>query len=128
MITGLVTLDTVDLDDNLILTGVEINPDLGYSIRELLGGPAAIQTDLRDVGAQLSLTALRDGSRKHGQFCQYQIDALKAVSALRQTVTLVHPKGTYSVYILDFVVIESDEREQPHVNKKWHGSIILQEA
>lgn len=128
MITGNVSLGPVQLDDNLVLTGIEINADTAYSVRELLGGPAVIQMDARDVGAQIAVTAIRDGSRRQGQFCQYQIDELKSVAKLRQPVSLVHPKGMYSVYILDFVVIETDEREAPQPNKKYHGSIICQEV
>lgn len=128
MITGLVTLGGVSLDDNLVLSGIEQNADSAYSVRELLGGPVVIQMDARSVGAELSLISPFNGSSRQGQYCQYQIDQLKAIAKLLQPVSLVHPRGTFTVYILDFDVTEREQNEEPHINKKYHGVITLQEA
>lgn len=124
----MITLAGYKLNDNLHLIGLETNPDLSYSVRELLGGPAAIQIDSRDVGASLALTARDDGTSRMGEFCKSQIDALKTVAKLLQPVELVHPNGTYTVYILRFNVKQSDEKEIPGPNKKFHGEILLQEV
>lgn len=128
MITGAISLGGIQLDDNLILTGLETNPDIAFSVRDLLGGPNVIQIDSRDAGASLNLTAIHDGTRRQGQFCKHQIDSLKVLSKAGSPVELVHPAGTFSVYILLFDINETDEREAPQPNKKFNGSIILQEV
>lgn len=106
--------------------GFETNGDVSYSVRELLGGPGVIQIEPRSVPASLRLIARNDGSSRMGRFCSYQIDALKLISGLGRTVPLVHPRGSYNVFILEFPVQQSDEREMSDPNKKWHGEIILQ--
>lgn len=122
------SLAGIDLDSNLQLIGFETNPDIAYSVRELLGGGAVIQTDQRAVGASLGLLALDDGTIQMGKFCSHQIDSLKTVAAAGQPVVLVHPHGTHTVYILEFDVVQSDRREPPGPNKRFHGTILLQEV
>ena len=123
-----ITLGGVTLNDNLHLIGLENNPDINYSARETLGGNLAIQVHPRSVGARLSLVARHDGSSMMGTFCSSHLDSLKALSALGAAVELVHPAKTTNVYIFEFNVEQSDERETPGPNKKWHGEIILQEV
>lgn len=126
--TGDVILAGVTLHDSLQLIGMETNEDSAYSVRDLLGGPAVIQVDSRETGARLGLTATNDSTRKMGEYCQHEIESLKAAAKLLSPVTLVHPYGTLTVYILEFEVVQSNEREAPHANKKFHGTIYLQEV
>lgn len=107
---------------------METNEDLAYSVRDLLGGPAVIQTDTRDTGARLGLVAVNEKTRKMAEYCQSEIEALKAHAKAKLPVTLVHPYGTITVYILEFEVVQSDEKETPGPNKKFHGTIYLQEV
>ena len=130
MRTGDVVLGGVTLDDSLQLLGMETNEDIAYSVRDLLGGPSVIQVDQRDTGARLGLQAINEGTRKMAEYCQHEIESLKAIAALGQPVPLIHPYSTLalSVFILEFEVIQSDDREAPDPNKKFHGTIYLQEV
>lgn len=131
-VTGIVQVDGNWLDDNLHLTGLENNPDINYSTRTTLGGNLVVQTHPRNVGATIKLIARHDGSSRMGQFCSSHLDALKAVSALGVAVPIVHPAidvaDNVQVYVFEIKVEQSDEREPPGPNKKWHGEIILQEV
>ena len=122
----MITLAGIPLDPNLHLMGFETNGDVSYSVRELLGGPGVIQIEPRSVPAALRLIARNDGSSRMGRYCSYQIDALKIIAGLGKVVPLVHPRGSYNVFILEFPLQQSDEREAPDPNKKWHGDILLQ--
>lgn len=115
----------IPLDDNLHLMGFETNADVSYSVRELLGGPGVVQVEQRSVGAMLRLIARHDGSSRMGKYCSHQIDALKVISATGVPQILEHPRGNYTVFILEFNVDQSDEREAPGPDKKFHGEIIL---
>lgn len=128
MITGLIKLHLTELDDNLILRGPENNAPIAYSVRDLLGGGAVIQVDQRTTGAALTLAAIDEETRRQGRFCQSQIDELRTVASLGQPVELLYHGTTYTVYILEFDVVESDERELRGPNKKYYGSILLQQT
>jgi len=131
-VTGAIQVGTVELDDNLHLMGFETNPPINYSVRYTLGGNKIVQTHPRTSGAELRLIARHDGSSRMGQFCSSHLDSLRALAETGNTYALTHPAvtalgRTVNVKITMFNVEQSDEREPPGPNKKWHGEILLEE-
>jgi len=130
-VTGVIQIDGNWLDDNLHLFGFETSHPINYSVRYTLGGNKVIQTHPRSSGASLRLVARNDGSSRMGQFCSSHLDVLRAVAAAGAAVPIVHPAidpvDNVQVYVLVFNVEQSDEREPPGPNKKWHGEILLEE-
>ena len=127
-VTGLVSIQSVNLDDDLHLFGEHTNPPINYSIKTTLGGNQVVLTHPRTVGASLRLVARNDGSSRMGQFCSSHLDSLRALAETGGTYVLTHRGSTKNVMILEFNVEQSEEREPPGPNKKWHGEIILQEV
>lgn len=129
MITGLVSLAGVDLDDNLQLAGPAQSQPIAYSVRDLLGGNQVVQIDQKGTGTELVLNAIYEGTKRQGQWCQYQIDLLKTASTTGLPQTLNYHGETHQVYILDFsALVETNERELPDPYKKFHGPILLQKT
>jgi hypothetical protein len=131
-VTGIVSINAVSLDDDLHLLGLETNPPISYSIKQTLGGNQVVQTHARTMGASLRLVARHDGSSSMGQFCSSHLDSLRTIAAAGTAVAIIHPAidvaDNVTVFVLEFNVEQSDEREPPGANKKWHGEIILQET
>lgn len=102
------------LSDNLLLRG-------------LRGDPVAVDVQRSDAGVALILVADMEGGRLlalEGYFTASQIDALMAMARLKQPVTLIHPRGTYSWLItgsslepwIDYVEPDPDDYEFGTVN------------
>lgn len=120
------SLAGVDLNPNLYLRGVEDRPPVYSSVRPLLGGNNNIQIIPNLSGTTLELVAT-PGDPRIGQYCQHQLDALAVIAEIGNVVTLVHPRKTAQVYILGFDTEQLEVREPSGPNKKFSGSIILQE-
>jgi len=88
-----ITLGGVTLSDHLVLLGIENAPKVAWSAQRTLGGRQVVQ-----VGP--SLTSGRElALQSENHLTQDMVDSVKELEAAGQAVSLVHPRGTYSVVI-----------------------------
>lgn len=107
--------------EHLVLTGMENAPVVAHSARRTLGGRMVVQAKPIDAGGrQLMLT-----SENH--LTQEDIDELRAVAMLGQTVLLEHARGSFDVLITRIEVEPMWEIADPGSDTLYSGSIYLQE-
>lgn len=125
-----VTLAGITLNDNLYLEGVDDDPPVLSSTRNLLGGNNVVQLQAKLSGPAMRLTSFGPNPRI-GWFCQHQFDSIRTIARAGNAVSLTHDrKGTIQVIILDIVDVEQLDSNIPqsNPNKRFSGSIILQEV
>lgn len=116
----MVSLGPVILSDELILTGLESSVPVIVSSRRTITGRHIVRTDPAPGGRKLSL----DGTH---HFTYAQRDAVVALAALGQPVTLVHHRGTFVVRIIGLQLEPSIKYRDP-IGTDWlSGSILLLE-
>lgn len=87
-----VSLGGIILSDDLTL---DIKPaGVGYSQRRLIGGASVVQADSSSGGRTMILN-----SALH--MTKVQLEQIRTLQALGQTVPLVHHRGSFSVLITD---------------------------
>jgi len=117
-----VSLGGISLSDHLVLDGIETAKHVAMSARRTLGGRMVIQ-----VGA--TLTGGREltlSGKNH--FTLNQINAIKELEKLGQSVQLIHPRGTFVVFVTETPVTPTVSYVDPEGNDWYSGSIILQEG
>lgn len=87
-----VTLGGVALSDHLVLEGLENGARIATSTRRTLGGGSVTQMIGLTGGRTLTLQA-------ENHISLAEIEQVKGLEAAAQAVTLVHPRGTFSVVI-----------------------------
>jgi hypothetical protein len=116
-------LGALSLSDDLVLSGLETAPDIVVSQKRTLSGRSVIQTAPISGGRTLTLSAER-------HYTLAQVQAVKALAALGQPVTLSHHRGTFQV-LITATALEADDASQ-HANPtaaEWYsGDITLLEV
>jgi len=115
-----VTLGGVALSDHLILEGLETSPGVSiFSNRTLGGSMVSVPTQL-DGGRTLTLSG-------ENHFTLGEIEAVKSLEALGQTVTLEHHRGSFSVLITNVDVTPTQYADP--VDDDWlSGTITMIEV
>jgi len=94
-----ISLGGIALNDNLLLTDPSDSPQVAMSVRQTFGVPV-VQKMARSAGKTLVLSSLMEGnSVRGGVFTQMQKEQIAAVRDAGNVVTLVHPRGTFTVVI-----------------------------
>jgi hypothetical protein len=114
-----VTLGGVTLSDHLVIQGIETAPARAFGGQRLMGG--AMHTDVGPAltgGRVLSL-------QSEFHLTQTDVDAIKELEAAGNAVSLVHPRGTFTVYITG-VDVEPDEWlvDPDDADILWYSGII----
>jgi hypothetical protein len=111
------------LSDDLVLSGLETAPDLVVSQKRTLAGRSVIQTAPVSGGRTLTLS-----SERHLTLAQVQ--AIKALAALGQPVTLVHHRGTFQVLITATALDPDDSslHSNPTSAEWYSGDLTLIEV
>lgn len=123
-----VSLGGISLDNNLYLDGVKQDLPVYSSITPLLGGNDVVQITANSGGKNLELIA-RKGPPRIGKFCSHQILAINVLARQMNSVVLIHPEGTFNVYVLRLEdLVEMEEREPISANKAYAGRYILKEV
>jgi hypothetical protein len=118
-----VTLGALTLSDDLVLGGLETAPDLVVNQKRTLSGRSILQTAPISGGRTLTLS-----SERHCTLAQVQ--AIKAMAALRQPVTLVHHRGSFTV-LITATALEPDDgglHSNPTAGEWYSGDITLIEV
>ena len=117
-----ISIGGITLSDHLLLLGIEEAAGVAMSSRRTLGGRMVV-----DVGP--SLTAGRLLSlRGENHFTFSQISSIKSLEALGQAVSLVHPRGTFSVHITGVEVDQTIPYSTPAAADWYSGVINLLEV
>ena len=116
-----ITLGGITLSDHLVLSGLETAKDIVVNQRRSLTGESIIQSGPVSGGRTLTLSG-----DKHWTLAQIQ--AVKALAALGQTVTLVHDRGTFTVLIVTTPVEPVIEYVDPAATDYYSGDITMIEA
>jgi hypothetical protein len=114
------SLGTRTLSDHLILQGIEAAPGVAYSARRTLGGRMVTQLGpTLSAGRELALQ-----SENHLTYAD--VAAIKAIEALGQPVTLVHPRATLTVLIIGVDVIADTDFVNPAASgaAPWYSGTI----
>lgn len=114
----MITLGGLQLSDNLLLKGLRAEP-------------VAVDMQRSDEGVALVLVAPIEGGRLltlDGYFTAAQVDSLMDMARLRQPVTLVHPRGTFSVLITGSSLEDWIEYVEPDPDDYEVGTINLIEV
>lgn len=114
----MISLGGISLSDNLLLKG-------------LRGEPVAVDVQRSEGGVAQVLVAQMEGGRVlglEGYFTAAQVDALMDMAMLRQPVTLVHPRGTFSVLITGSSLEDWIEYVEPDPDDFEVGTINLIEV
>lgn len=115
------TLGGLSLSPDLVLTGLEASPGIIYSQRRTMSGVSVLQTAPVVGGRTLGLN-----SENHLSLTDIQ--AIQALAALGQPVTLVHHRGTFNVLIIGLNVEPVSLIANPD-GTLWHsGEITLLEV
>jgi len=117
----MVSLGSVILSDELLLTGLDSSVPVVVDAKRTLGGRQVVRTDPSPGGRSLSL----DGKN---HFTYDQKDAVQELAALRQAVTLVHHRGTFTVLIVGVQLDPSPKLKDPLGTNWLSGSILLLEV
>jgi len=106
-----VTLGGVILSDHLALLGIENSPGVAWSAQRTLGGAQKIEAGPTLTGGrQLAL-------QSDNHLTLTQIESIKELEALGQSVSLVHHRGTFTVFITgievepDTIIADPDDAE-----------------
>lgn len=94
-----VKIGNIILDDDLRLDGIEEAGDIVVSQYVAFDGSVDLLTMPPATQRQFSLAATPSGSGSVGAFTLAQLQAIKAVAAVGQPVTVAHHRGTFSVII-----------------------------
>jgi hypothetical protein len=118
-----VTLGALTLSDNLVLNGLETAADLVVNQKRTLSGRSILQTAPISGGRTLTLS-----SERHCSLTQVQ--AIKALAALGQPVSLVHHRGTFTVLITNTALEPDDSglHSNPTSAEWYSGDITLIEV
>lgn len=92
------SVDTIELDDNLQLSGVHAISQVSISVHQTFGAPK-VQRCARSGGDTLMLIASEQGNEVHGHFTGAQIEALKTLRDIGNPVLLTHHRGSFQVII-----------------------------
>ena len=115
-----VSLGGIPLSDELVLT--EGQPEIGYSVRPLIGGADWVQIDAANGGRDMVLEGVNHWN--YGQRAQ-----IRALQAQGLKVELIHHLGTYQVYILDTEDLQLTRKvKNPIGESLCTGSITLREV
>ena len=117
------TLGALTLSDDLVLSGLETATEVVVTQRRTLGGVSRLQVDAISGGRTLTLS-----SERHLTLAEIQ--AIKALAALRQPVALVHHRGSYTVLITGTPVEPDDAslHSNPSAGDLYSGDITLIEV
>jgi len=115
------TLGGIALSPDLVLSGIEAANSWIYQPRRTLAGVSVVQAAPVVGGRSLTLV-----SEHHLDLAE--VTAIKAVAALGQPVTLVHHRGTFTVYIVGVDVDPAVDHSDPDGSEWQSGSITLLEA
>ena len=97
-----ISLGGLTLSDHLYLDGIDNAPAVAYSARRTIGGRQVVQVGpLLVRGRTLSL-------QSEGHISHAEVASIKTMESLGLAVTLVHPRGTFSVLITG-TELEPDE-------------------
>jgi hypothetical protein len=119
------SLGSRTLSDHLLLQGIEGAPGVAHSARRTLGGRTVVQIGPTLSGGRL-LQLQSDGHLK-----QADVDAIKAIEAAGQVVTLIHPRATLSVLVVAVELEPDQQLVNPSASgaDPWYsGTITLQEV
>jgi hypothetical protein len=118
-----VTLGALTLSDDLVLSGLETAPDLVVNQKRTLSGRSILQTAPISGGRTLTMSGER-------HYTLAQVQAVKALAALGQPVTLVHHRGTFQVLITATALDPDDAgRHSNPTSAEWYsGDITLIEV
>lgn len=97
MILGTIT----DLSDDCRLDGLETAKPAVFNQRRFIGGDLNVQVDDNSGGLELRIVAEKVGQNVYGYYTLDQVTELHALWAAKNTVSLVHHRGTFSVLIID---------------------------
>lgn len=120
-----ITLGGITLSDHLVLLGIEEAPARAMSSQRTLGGRmvVAVGPSLTD-GRSLSL-------QSENHLTLAQITSIKALEASGQTVTLSHPRGTFSVIVTGTPDVKPDIQlvnPASSTTQWWSGTITMIEV
>jgi len=118
----MISLGAVVLSDQLVLEGIETAQQIAMSARRTIGGKMIIQVGAFLAGGR-QLTLVGDN-----HFTLNQIQAVKELEQQGQSVQLVHPRGTFEVFIIETPVAPAVDFVDPAADDWFSGSIILQEV
>lgn len=114
-------LGAVTLSNDLILSGLETAPDIAYSQRRTIEGESVVQVAPVSGGRILTLSG-------ENHFTLAEIQAVKALAAAGQAVTLTHHRGTFSVLIIGTPVDPTFDRSNPATDAWFSGDITMIEV
>ena len=114
-------LGTVELSDHLVLSGLETAPDIAVSQRRTISGESVIQTAPVAGGRKLTLSG-------ENSFTLAQIEAVKALAAMGQPVSLVHHRGTFTVLVAGTDVEPVEDHADPGPDDWYSGDITMIEV
>jgi hypothetical protein len=113
--TGTITLGGITLSDHLVLRGLRV-PTVAVDQQRTKGGKLTALVNRLSGGRTLEL---------EGIFTAAQLNAVRAIEG--DEVTLVHPRGTFSVMVIGYDLDEVFERVDQQDDDYEQGSIILLE-
>ena len=89
----MISIGGLVLSDHLYLDGIDNAQMVAYSARRTLGGRMVVQVSPSLVGGRV-LSLQSEGHINHSQLA-----SIKAMESLGRVVTLIHPRGTFSILI-----------------------------
>lgn len=117
----MVSLGPIILSDELLLDGLDSSVPVVVDDKRTLGGRQVTRVDPAPGGRSLSL----EGTN---HFTYDQKDAVQALAALRQPITLTHYRGTFTVLIVGIKLEPSRKFRNPLGTDRLSGSILLLEV
>lgn len=114
-----ITLGSMSLSDHVILRGLDDAPQHAWSQRRLLSGRLLVQRGSVFTGGR-TLTLSGENC-----FTKADIEALRNMVTARATVSLVHPRGTYSVMITAVTPTPLYEYVDPEDDDIYSADITL---
>ena len=115
-----VSLGGIPLSDELVLTPGQ--PEIGYSVRPLIGGANWVQIDGASGGREMVLEGVN-------HWTYGQMEQIRALQAQALKVELIHHLGTFQVYILDTGDLRLTRKvKNPIAESLCTGSITLREV
>lgn len=94
-----VQIGDIALNDSLRMGGIDGMASRATTVRYLCGGGIVVQSVAIGAGQQIELKAEADGNKIYGYFTLAQINAIAALQAAGEIVTLRHHRGSWLVSV-----------------------------
>ncbi len=115
------SLAGIVLSDDLRLDGLENAAGIAYTTKRTVTGSLVVHTASNTKGRTLTLTGTYD-------YTKSQIDQIKEVEQQGARVSLVHPRGEFTVIITSVSVEPATQNPDPSDDEWYSGDITMIEV